>query len=101
MRQTMAVIDRKIAAEQKKDSTFNASRMAKRMRVDPSLFSRWRKHDEGTVNRETLNAMLLGFSEDVREQAELLAAFLRDQNHGPGSELVVISVKTTGRVKKT
>jgi hypothetical protein len=95
MKETMKVIDRKIKQEQELNpaSGMNAAKMAERMHIDPSLFSRWRVETGSGVNRETLTSMLFGFSTKPEEQAELLGAYLLDQKRGrPGSELVEIVV---------
>lgn len=88
----MRLIDQQIDSEQKLNPAFNASKMADRMRIDPSLFSRWRGGGQGSVNRETLTSMLVGYSDDPLERAQLLAAYLEDQKHGPGAELIEIRI---------
>lgn len=97
----MKVIDRKIRAErtrakklQEKPPT--AAIFAKRMGIDPSLFSRWRTDDSIGVSRETLTSMQIGFSDDPLEQAELLAAVLSDRKHGPAADLVEVRVLNSG-----
>lgn len=101
MRETMKVIDRKLAREARKGARgITAAQMAQNMRVDPSLFSRWRKNENSAgVNRDTLVSMQIGFSDDPLEQAELLAAYLRDQRHGPASRLVRVIVPPGRRTK--
>lgn len=91
------MIDSKIKRERQEqrpeEKPFTAEQMAERMRLDPSLFSRWRSGGAAGVNRETLTSMLLGYSNDDLERAKLLQAFLIDQKTGrPGEKHVQVIV---------
>jgi hypothetical protein len=105
MKETMKLIDRKIRSEQS-DARRRGERgptgaaLAKRMRVDPSMFSRWRVTDDVRVNTDTMTSMQIGYSDDRYEQGELLAAMLTDMKHGPAADLVEVRLKTrSGRTR--
>jgi hypothetical protein len=105
LKTVLKIIERQIKRE--KTQGMNAAKMAKRMRIDPSLFSHW-KLKPADVNRETLTRMLRGFANPAddrkaqeKTQAELLAAYLLDQKRNqPSAQLVEVQISGKSAVEE-
>jgi transcriptional regulator with XRE-family HTH domain len=73
--------------------------VAKKVGIDPSIISRWANASRINPSLENLIKVASVVGKSKREQAEIIAAHLRDRCHGPGSELIRISID--GRQPKT
>lgn len=61
--------------------------------VDESAFSRWRNGLQTTISDEDLEKLARGLSPKTEDHARLVAARMRDVCHGPGAELVSVSIE--------
>lgn len=69
-----------------------AVRLAELTGVGQPTISRYINGDQTWVGPEDLDMLASGISENPAEQAELIRAHLLDECHGPGSQLIEISV---------
>ena len=75
----------------------SAREVAIKIGVHPSAFSKFITGVRLSCNPETLEKICLGVSAKKADQAELLAAYLRDQRLAPLNHLVDVTVRTNGK----
>ena len=79
----------------------SAREIALKIGVHPSAFSKFITGVRVSCNPETLEKICLGVSSKKSEQAELLAAYLRDQRLASVSHMVEIRTVTNGKAAVT
>src|SRR5271156_3184066 len=75
----------------------SAREIALKIGVHPSAFSKFITGVRLSCNPETLEKICLGVSSKKADQAELLAAYLRDQRLASLNHLIDVSVRTNGK----
>lgn len=69
------------------------SDLANKAGISQAHISRLLSEDQRSVSLDDLASIAINITDDQRERADLLAAYLRDRCIGPGSELVHITVE--------
>lgn len=60
--------------------------------LDKAKISRWISGQQGSIKPKDLEKLTSAISDDPRDRAEVIASRLRDLCHGPGSELINITI---------
>lgn len=72
--------------------SMKANRLATLSGVGQPTISRFISGEQDWVSRDDLHAIAESISDDPKDQAELIRARLKDECHGPGSELLRIEI---------
>ena len=66
--------------------------LARSTGIDQATISRWLNGGQKSISDEDLERVCRTLSSDPREQAQIVAARMRDVQTGPGSQLVKLSI---------
>lgn len=70
-----------------------AVELARRTGIEEATISRWRNGIQISISDEDLEKLARAITSDPKQQAELVAARMRDVCHGPGAELVSVQIE--------
>lgn len=93
VKNVMEYLDAHLERLKREGTPMAAKELGTRLCVTPTVFPKWRDGSRAGVTPSTLINMQSGISNDPKIQAELLAAYLKDQCVGPGAPLIRITIE--------